>query len=54
MQLVDGLAEQFGHDLNFHRNLWRFDILGLPDASESAAADAANANFIIIATSHEA
>lgn len=54
MQLVDGLVEQVGGELDTHRNLWRFDILGLADAHAAAMAYAANANLVIVATGSRA
>jgi hypothetical protein len=54
MRLVDGVVEQFGREWNVHRNLWRFDILGLPVARQSATADAAKANLLVIATGGDA
>jgi hypothetical protein len=50
MRLVDGLAKHLGHELNVHRNLWRFDVLGVPAAQGAATDDAANGNLIVVAT----
>jgi hypothetical protein len=54
MRLMDGIVEPFGREWNVQRNLWRFDILGLPVARRSAAADAAKANLLVIATGGDA
>ncbi len=54
MRLVNGIVEPFGREWNVHRNLWRFDILGLPVARRSATADAAKANLLVIATGGDA
>lgn len=49
MRLVDGLARQFPEDLVVHRDLWRFDVLGLPGARETALEESMTADLLIVA-----
>src|SRR5882757_884128 len=42
-------AGQFGRDCEFHDNMWKFDALQIPKLREIAAAEAAEADIIIIA-----
>ena len=48
MNVIGGLLHQLGDDFEFHCNLWRFDVLELPEAREGAARAGAAADLLII------
>jgi hypothetical protein len=48
MNVLNGLVHQFGDDFEFHCDLWRFDMLGLPREREAAAHAGAAADLLIV------
>lgn len=49
MQLVDGLAGQFGKDFEIHRDLWRFDMLERAGEERDDLRDVTSPDLIIVA-----
>ena len=49
MQLVDGLAGQFGNDFEIHRDLWRFDMIELAGEEGDDLRDVTSPDLIIVA-----
>jgi len=44
----DFLVERLGHECQFHNQMWKFDVLGIPELREMASRDAALADIVII------
>jgi len=47
-QTYDFLAEKVGSDCRFTNQMWKFDVLGIPNLRDIAVKDAAMADIIII------
>lgn len=48
MRLVDGIAVEFARAFDVQRDVWRFDVLGLPEAREAASDTSARADLLIV------
>ncbi|MGH7971380.1 MAG: hypothetical protein ACREIC_21895, partial [Limisphaerales bacterium] len=46
----DFLVENLGRDCSFVNQMWKFDVLGIPNLREIAVEDAARADIIIISS----
>src|ERR1700719_1039168 len=44
----DFLVERLGHECQFNNQMWKFDVLGIPELREMASRDAALADIVII------
>jgi hypothetical protein len=48
MRLVDGIAVEFAKAFDVQRDVWRFNVLGLPEARDAAADTSARADLLIV------
>lgn len=51
MNILSGLVRQFGDDFEFRCDLWRFDVLGLPEVRREAACAGAAADLLVVSAS---
>jgi hypothetical protein len=47
-ETYDFLAEKLGHDCQFNNQMWKFDVLSIPNLREMAVRDAAAAEIVMI------
>ena|ERR1043165_9691028 len=48
MNFLSGLSRRFESELEFHVDLWRLDILGLPETEEASVAAMAGADLVVL------
>lgn len=53
MRLADGMVGQLGEEFEIHRDLWRFDILTLPEIRDDAVRETLDADLVVIAADAE-
>ena len=53
MRLADGMVGQLGEGFAIHRDLWRFDILTLPEIRDDAVRETLDADLVVVAADAE-
>jgi hypothetical protein len=54
MRLLDRVVQKFRGEFWVHRNLWRFDVLALPEAFASALEEITRADLVVVAAEADA